>query len=203
MIKVITLCLMLLAHSSAVVAGDKFVDNAEDIINALSGPKPAVEPKVEPQQVRRPVRGVKHRKRGLSKKRKQLANVEQPVAETDKNVRTSVNLSVHFDSGSYAIRGSARVLLEELGKALCSTQLQQDQFLIVGHTDSDGGDAKNKILSLARANSIKTYLMTNFQIDAKRLSVKGLGASSPLVPNTSGKNRQLNRRVEVVKAHSK
>ena len=188
---------MLLAHSASILADNKFVDNAEDIINSLSDLQPVVEPK----QARWSVRGI--HKRGMSLKQKQGANIEKNATKTDKNTRKSVNLSIQFDSGSHTIRDNGLVLLKELGNALSSTQLQQDQFLIVGHTDSDGADASNKTLSLMRANSIKNYLTTHFQIDEKRLSVKGLGASSPLVPNNSVKNRQLNRRVEIVKANVK
>ena len=67
---------------------------------------------------------------------------------------------------------------------------------IEGHTDNSGTDDHNMSLSLKRAESVKTALVER-GIGPKRMETAGFGASRPLVPNDSEKNKALNRRVEV------
>ena len=47
---------------------------------------------------------------------------------------------------------------------------------------------------------VKRYLANNFTIGSGRLKVMGYGEGVPLVGNTSARNKQLNRRVEIVAA---
>jgi len=70
---------------------------------------------------------------------------------------------------------------------------------IVGHTDSDGDDAKNLELSLRRAQSVKNELIGPFGIDASRIETEGAGETTPVAPNDTPANKALNRRVEFVK----
>lgn len=66
---------------------------------------------------------------------------------------------------------------------------------IGGHTDDVGKDKANQILSENRAKAVRTWL-TQKGIDPGRVSMKGYGEMSPLVPNTSPENRAKNRRIE-------
>lgn len=66
---------------------------------------------------------------------------------------------------------------------------------IQGHTDNVGTAEYNLKLSRQRAQAVKDYLMGK-GIPPERLDVKGLGLSSPLVPNDTEENRARNRRVE-------
>ncbi len=68
---------------------------------------------------------------------------------------------------------------------------------IEGHTDSKGSKEKNKILSLQRAESVKSYLIKK-GINPTRVLTEGLGDSRPIADNTSDFGRRLNRRTEVV-----
>ncbi len=67
---------------------------------------------------------------------------------------------------------------------------------IAGHTDSDGSDTFNQTLSQSRVDTVKTALISQ-GVRSKRLVAKGYGESKPLVPNTTGENKQKNRRVEI------
>jgi OOP family OmpA-OmpF porin len=69
--------------------------------------------------------------------------------------------------------------------------------ILRGHTDSDGDIAYNMDLSLKRAFAVKDYLTANFHISPSLLKVEGCGEGLPLVPNTSERNKQVNRRVEI------
>ena len=68
---------------------------------------------------------------------------------------------------------------------------------VQGHTDSDGGAARNLKLSEGRARAVVEYLVKK-GIAAERLTPRGYGEERPLVPNTSRKNKATNRRVQFV-----
>ncbi len=70
---------------------------------------------------------------------------------------------------------------------------------IIGHTDSDGDDAKNLELSQRRAQSVKNELVSKFGIDASRIETEGAGETTPVAPNDTPANKALNRRVEFAK----
>ena len=73
------------------------------------------------------------------------------------------------------------------------------RFRIEGHTDSFGGTEYNAGLSLARAMSVKDWLVRNMSIDPARIDTLGLGNTRPLAPATGSIDEQkLNRRVEIV-----
>jgi len=70
---------------------------------------------------------------------------------------------------------------------------------IVGHTDSDGDDKSNLLLSQKRAAAVKQSLTSNFGIDESRMRTDGKGESEPAVPNTTTEGKANNRRVEFIK----
>lgn len=72
---------------------------------------------------------------------------------------------------------------------------------IIGHTDSDGDDAKNMELSKRRAAAVKSELVRTFGIDASRMETDGAGESKPIVTNDTPANKAQNRRVEFVKTN--
>ncbi|MCC6810253.1 MAG: OmpA family protein [Deltaproteobacteria bacterium] len=66
---------------------------------------------------------------------------------------------------------------------------------IRGYTDDRGDAEKNKKLSAARANAVRTYL-TKVGVDGARLTAVGLGADDPIASNDTAEGRAKNRRVE-------
>ena len=67
---------------------------------------------------------------------------------------------------------------------------------IAGHTDNTGKIEKNQLLSEARANAVKTYLVKK-GVDETRLVSAGFGQEKPLADNKTSKGRAKNRRVEM------
>ena len=67
--------------------------------------------------------------------------------------------------------------------------------LLEGHTDSMGNEDYNMNLSKRRAESVKNYLVENFNVDASRISIIGYGESNPISTNDTPAGRQNNRRV--------
>ena len=66
-----------------------------------------------------------------------------------------------------------------------------------GHTDSVGSEDSNCGLSQRRADSVKSYLVSQ-SVASSRLAASGLGEVSPVASNDSDTGRQQNRRVEVI-----
>ena len=77
---------------------------------------------------------------------------------------------------------------------------QLDMVIAVGHTDSVGSEAYNNRLSLARAESVKAYLVSK-GVDIKRVRAVGKGESQPIVDNATKEGRAKNRRVDVQMEH--
>ena len=78
--------------------------------------------------------------------------------------------------------------------------LQEDPelelVLVDGYTDSYGGKAKNKQVSIQRAVEIKSYF-TEFGVEANRIDVTGHGERRHAAPNATSNSRAKNRRVVV------
>jgi outer membrane protein OmpA-like peptidoglycan-associated protein len=69
---------------------------------------------------------------------------------------------------------------------------------LVGHTDNVAGVDSNMKLSQARADSVVKALVSQYGIDAKRLTAYGVGPLAPVAPNKTEEGRAKNRRVELV-----
>ncbi|MDX8399678.1 MAG: OmpA family protein [Gallionellaceae bacterium] len=65
-----------------------------------------------------------------------------------------------------------------------------------GHTDDIGSAAYNQRLSEKRAETVKTFLIKQ-EIDASRISTKGMGETEHIADNKSKQGRAMNRRVEI------
>ena len=102
-----------------------------------------------------------------------------------------------FDVNSDKIKPESYGVLKDIAGVL--TENAGVRVKIIGHTDSDGDDAKNLDLSKRRAASVKAALASEFGIDAGRLDTDGKGETQPAAPNTSPEGKANNRRVEFVK----
>lgn len=108
-----------------------------------------------------------------------------------------VTYGIYFDSGSDKIKPESAGTLKEISNVLKENPTVG--ITIVGHTDSDGDDAKNLDLSRRRAVSVKTTLSSEYGIEASRLQTDGKGETNPIAPNTSIEGKAKNRRVELIK----
>ncbi|MDA0913474.1 MAG: OmpA family protein [Bacteroidetes bacterium] len=107
---------------------------------------------------------------------------------------TSLSYQFEFALSSAEIRPIYRKELIELKEILSS--VSNAKFLITGHTDDSGTKAFNDRLSEMRAKSVYDFLKDQ-GFDVKRCEYKGMGSSSPVVPNTTDANRNRNRRIEI------
>jgi OOP family OmpA-OmpF porin len=67
---------------------------------------------------------------------------------------------------------------------------------IDGYTDDVGSEASNMTLSLARANTVRAYILMK-GISPDRVSAKGFGMDDPIADNATAEGRAQNRRMEV------
>jgi OOP family OmpA-OmpF porin len=108
-----------------------------------------------------------------------------------------VRLPIYFEFGSSRPTPEARALLEKVGEALQSSDLESFHFMVEGHTDAVGSDDYNERLSVARAQAVASYLEGQGVLEA-RLRPTGKGEGSPVAPNDTDDGRQRNRRVDFV-----
>jgi outer membrane protein OmpA-like peptidoglycan-associated protein len=102
---------------------------------------------------------------------------------------------VLFDTGKYDLRAEAREKLARLaGIVLAHPGLVLE---VEGHTDSTGSDELNQRLSEQRAETVRTYLISQ-GLSERNMTARGFGKSSPVADNNTAVGRQQNRRVEIV-----
>ena len=116
-------------------------------------------------------------------------------AQPDQNARPSIDLAVNFEYASSKLTPDARLVLDNLAKALADPALSGSRFEVAGHTDARGSDAYNLVLSKQRARAAADYLVREHGIDAKRLTVEGFGERQLLDP--ANPESAVNRRVQI------
>jgi outer membrane protein OmpA-like peptidoglycan-associated protein len=103
---------------------------------------------------------------------------------------------INFDSDSDKLRDESKPTLDLVVQVL--KQHPDWKLTIEGHTDSTATAEHNQQLSVARANSVKAYLVAA-GTDAARLTPAGFGATHPVASNDTQLGRAANRRVELVR----
>ncbi len=103
-----------------------------------------------------------------------------------------------FDSGSVRLKKEAAPVLKKVAELVRPLPFQ---MRIEGHSDNRpyaSPSRSNWDLSVQRAVAVLKFFADNELLALDRLSAVGYGAEKPLLPNTSSKNRAMNRRVEFV-----
>lgn len=105
--------------------------------------------------------------------------------------------SIVFELDKTAFRGVDHlVFLDTLGSAL---QAKPDlRIRLESHTDGLGDPNFNRQLTEQRSALLKQYIVSKYNIDPSRIETAGYGGDRPLLPNINRKNREANRRVELV-----
>ncbi len=103
--------------------------------------------------------------------------------------------NVFFGTNSSELRPESLIELEKLYQLLFDNPKMK--IRLNGHTDNEGSDIDNLILSDKRAHAVKNYLISK-GIDSARLEAKGYGETQPIADNTSFEGRKQNRRTEFV-----
>jgi OOP family OmpA-OmpF porin len=107
------------------------------------------------------------------------------------------NKTILFTTAKAIIRAQSYPVLDVLANIArdCADVLGDRHIEIGGHTDSDGSDSYNQLLSEQRAAAVKQYLVKK-GVNTALLTVKGYGESRPVADNLSVEGRAQNRRIE-------
>ena len=100
----------------------------------------------------------------------------------------------NFETGKAELKPESYAVLDELVAYL--VRKEDERIELGGHTDNVGTAKSNLILSEARANAVRAYVIMK-GIDPLRVTAKGYGFTVPVAENTTAEGRALNRRTEV------
>ncbi len=114
------------------------------------------------------------------------------VTEEDRRVVAEAIRNLEFDFGKATIRSTSYASLNRVADLLKSKDFS---LKLAGHTDDVGSDAANLKLSKDRAESVKSYLVSQ-GANPSRIEATGYGESQPISSNKTASGRQNNRRVE-------
>ena len=102
--------------------------------------------------------------------------------------------NIQFEFNSSVLKTSSYAVLDEIGRQL--KKKPSAVYQLNGHSSLEGSETRNMMLSVDRAIAVKAYLVNN-GVRNVNLLIKGFGETMPMAPNTTEKNKALNRRVEI------
>ena len=107
-----------------------------------------------------------------------------------------MELRVFFDTNKSNIKEQYKPEVAKVAQKL--QEYPNATAMIEGHTDNTGPRKLNERLSVARANSVKSMLVSQYGIDGSRLTTQGYAWDRPIAPNNTKEGRAMNRRVYAV-----
>jgi OOP family OmpA-OmpF porin len=119
-------------------------------------------------------------------------NVNAALGQDQVDPKTLLNLSIEYATGASEVPENIKPQLLQIAQILKD---DPRAIAINGHTDNTGVAQDNKVLSLARAEKIKSYLVSQ-GVDASRLNTAGFGDEKPVADNNSDAGKAKNRRIE-------
>ncbi len=120
--------------------------------------------------------------------------VEKEIALEKIEVGKKIVLrNIFFDVDKFKLRPESKAELDRLLTLM--NEMPKLRIEISGHTDNQGTEAHNQVLSQNRAKAVVIYLIEH-GIEADRMVYQGYGYSQPVATNSTAEGRQLNRRTE-------
>jgi len=117
-----------------------------------------------------------------------VAAQEQTVLDA-----TLGNRIIEFEPGSSVLRPAGLIVLNEMATTLL--KFGNKRVEVIGHTDALGGRDGNVVLSLARADAVRSHL-ANKGVAPSLISTSGSGPDRPVASNDTAEGRARNRRIE-------
>ena len=130
-------------------------------------------------------------KRKLDEERSKRSDVEKQLLSTGLLLLDAV----YFETGKAQISINSFPYLNVIGKMLA--KYPKLQIEVSGHTDNVGKFNNNVMLSQARADAVRRYLIQVASELLGRVSARGYGPTQPKAPNTTVDGRKMNRRTEL------
>lgn len=118
-----------------------------------------------------------------------------PMKEKERKIIEKAFSSLEFATAKDIIKPVSFPSLNELAKLLIEHK-KDWKITLSGHTDSQGDDDKNMLLSEKRSKSVKAYLMKK-GVPEENIITEWFGETMPIADNDTPQGRQKNRRVEM------
>lgn len=112
------------------------------------------------------------------------------------NKAPSIDLEIYFTYNTATLTPQATKVLITLGRALTDKRFNGSTFMVAGHTDAKGSAEYNQRLSQRRAEAVKSFLVSNFQLNPRNLISVGYGEEQ--LKNTRQPENAKNRRVQII-----
>lgn len=116
------------------------------------------------------------------------------IAKEDVKRITIIGSKLFFENNSDKLKVASQSQLDELAKILY--KYSGANLVIEGHTDSNGAENENMVLSQKRTESVVEYLIGK-GISKSRVTGVGYGEAKPIASNKTSLGRAKNRRVEL------
>lgn len=132
----------------------------------------------------------------------------QVESVTDANgleaVKVTFDSGILFPTSSSTLQAAAKTSLQKFATTVLNVYTDAD-VAIQGYTDNAGwkncttaqSAEKNEALSLQRAQSVQSYLLSQNVSSSQIKSVQGLGEANPVADNSTAAGKAQNRRVEI------
>lgn len=124
-----------------------------------------------------------------------LSDVTTPTEPEREEPEKTIDPDTTLRRFSFLKNSTVPIALDQLNAFVDSIRSEEEvtSVVITGHTCNLGTEAYNEKLGMKRANYVNALLKMN----DRQVFTKTQGETQPLVPNTSEKNRVINRRVDV------
>ena len=123
-----------------------------------------------------------------------LANMGCPLVEKkDQEKLVLAVKAVKFETGKAILKAESSKILTDIADIL--TRYPYYNLQMEGHTDNQGKDESNQILSEKRAQACADFLFGKGLLK-ERFITRGFGETKPIADNKTTAGRTLNRRVE-------
>ncbi len=121
------------------------------------------------------------------------------VKEEERGLVITLSGSVLFASNKSELLPSAQNKLNQVADALLETK--ERSLTVEGHTDSQGSQDHNQVLSQQRADAVRSYLISR-GYPGDLIKAQGIGENRPVADNSNAEGRANNRRVEIIVDHA-
>ena len=106
-----------------------------------------------------------------------------------------IRKSIYFGGGSYYVDPYQAMELREFIEKV--DDIRNYEIILFSHTDPIGGKEYNEWLSRKRSEAVYSELL-KIHVPEELIKIRDFGRDNPLYSNTTGRGRQLNRRVDVI-----
>jgi OmpA-OmpF porin, OOP family len=186
------IALLLSLSGGSVAAQTKFIQEnqvtEEAMIRALKPAEPIASPSAEPSGLTRSLKVTPHdpSKPGATSRK-------PPKPAKAQAASGSAPVLLTFEPNATELTDKAKRALDIIARSLAHAELASLSFAIEGHADPRGNPNDNLKLSSLRAESVKTYLVSQHGIADKRLQAVGKGDTQLAVPQhpAAAENRRV------------